>query len=225
MFAIFLLLLYILPLQTTKSMGQETEKAPLKYVTEGVFPGKYGVDCSFPIHHNNFVTNFEHLPLATATADANAKPPNPSSLKQLYNQIAGKSPSGSGSTSTSITSSNNNLLDPAYHFPSPHPSNPLSPTQISDYESSISGCQAAYPKQAHTCLLTEQDRIAMNKRQPASMTNYTQRGFAKIDISETEMFKEVKGFWDKYEGTGRVAEQVGGLQHNNNIGFGTTTTD
>ena len=68
----------------------------------------------------------------------------------------------------------------------------------------MKGCAERYNKKV--CEATERDRIAMNLRQPASMTNYTELGFAKVMLP-SDLFDEIKDFWEKYKDSGRVAEE------------------
>mmetsp|Transcript_20580 Transcript_20580/g.23857 ORF Transcript_20580/g.23857 Transcript_20580/m.23857 type:complete len:473 (-) Transcript_20580:131-1549(-) len=52
------------------------------------------------------------------------------------------------------------------------------------YDEFIQGCLDFYPKNKRSCLQTEQDRVEMSKRQPASMQNYTDIGFKKIRVPD-----------------------------------------
>jgi prolyl 4-hydroxylase len=63
------------------------------------------------------------------------------------------------------------------------------------YDNLLQGCVAHYDKKGFICQETENDRIAMNLRQPKSMLNYTQLGFTKIR-APTEVFELLKEFWN-----------------------------
>lgn len=64
------------------------------------------------------------------------------------------------------------------------------------YDNMIQGCRDFYGKKGHSCDSTEMDRVAMSLRQPASMRNFTEMGFAKIK-APAEVFALIKAFWDK----------------------------
>ena len=61
----------------------------------------------------------------------------------------------------------------------------------------MAGCREKYADSATSCDNTERDRVKMNKRQPASMTNYTEAGFTKMRLDES-VYKEILEFWEKY---------------------------
>mmetsp|Transcript_26214 Transcript_26214/g.46232 ORF Transcript_26214/g.46232 Transcript_26214/m.46232 type:complete len:441 (-) Transcript_26214:94-1416(-) len=86
-------------------------------------------------------------------------------------------------------------------YPMQHPnltiigSNPLGNRQAF-YEEIINDCVKHYGEKGQRCLMNEEERIAMNLRQPQSMNNYTKNGYTKIR-APTHVFKLIKEFWDK----------------------------
>ena len=48
------------------------------------------------------------------------------------------------------------------------------------YNEFMDGCRKHYPDNPKSCDVTEQDRVDMSLRQPASMQNYTNMGFKKV---------------------------------------------
>lgn len=66
------------------------------------------------------------------------------------------------------------------------------------YEKFMKGCFAYYETtrgKGDRCYDTEDDRIAMTYRQPASMRNYTKEGFKKIRAPD-HVFQLLKDFWE-----------------------------
>ncbi|CAB9518512.1 Ankyrin Repeat [Seminavis robusta] len=63
-----------------------------------------------------------------------------------------------------------------------------------EYERLIKGCADHYGPKGFLCYENENDRIAMNMRQPQSMVNYTKLGFTKIKAPEA-VFKLIQEFW------------------------------
>lgn len=64
------------------------------------------------------------------------------------------------------------------------------------YDESMEGCHKTYDSKYQRCASNERDRIAMNLRQPRSMTNYTEIGFKKI-MAPKHMFDLISDFWEK----------------------------
>jgi len=64
------------------------------------------------------------------------------------------------------------------------------------YDNFMKSCRNHFGSRGQMCDATEADRIAMNKRQPAGMQNYTATGFKKIKCPE-KVYKLLKEFWDK----------------------------
>lgn len=64
------------------------------------------------------------------------------------------------------------------------------------YEELLEGCRQHYGLRKMACDSTEKDRIAMNKRQPMSVQNYTEIGFKKIKAPKG-VFDLIKEFWEK----------------------------
>jgi len=64
------------------------------------------------------------------------------------------------------------------------------------YNKFMKGCRDKYTKgRKGICDYTEEDRVAMTRRQPSGMINYTDTGFKKIRAPE-KAFKLIKTFWD-----------------------------
>merc|ERR1712238_177665 len=64
------------------------------------------------------------------------------------------------------------------------------------YNKFMKGCRDKYTKgKKGICDYTEEDRVAMTRRQPSGMINYTDTGFKKIRAPE-KAFKLIKTFWD-----------------------------
>jgi prolyl 4-hydroxylase len=59
----------------------------------------------------------------------------------------------------------------------------------------LAGCVDFYGIKGHRCLSNEKTRVAMNLRQPKSVSNYTSTGFVKMR-APTEVFAHIKKFWD-----------------------------
>jgi len=88
------------------------------------------------------------------------------------------------------------------------PSSPLSWSQKESYETHLKGCSEHYDGGRLTkgsCVQTEKDRIAMNLRQPKSMTNYTELGFTKVKLDK-DLFAEILDFWETNKVKGLVDE-------------------
>ena len=62
------------------------------------------------------------------------------------------------------------------------------------YDNMIKGCYKKYKK--HICHSTEVDRVAMSKRQPSSMQNYTDIGFKKIKTPPA-VWALISDFWEQ----------------------------
>lgn len=182
LFLLSVLLLSTIP--SSHQMGADLFDETLERIHTGIFPGSYGVDCSFPIHHMDVVKNYDWLP------EADSKPNGDSPAITSVGKQLGKI--------KSYVTSSNNQYDPS------SPANPLSWKQKTQYEENMAGCGERYSK--GSCLSTERDRVAMNLRQPASMTNYTELGFAKVMMPE-DLFGEIKDFWKKYKDSGRKDEE------------------
>ncbi|KAL9187333.1 hypothetical protein ACHAXT_001436 [Thalassiosira profunda] len=73
------------------------------------------------------------------------------------------------------------------------------------YDHFLEGCRHHEQAGHHECDQTEKDRIEMNIRQPASMVNYTELGFAKVKAPK-KIFKEIVKFWEQNKGTEEVEE-------------------
>ena len=68
-----------------------------------------------------------------------------------------------------------------------------------EYDEFMQGCHDYYGKKGSSwsvCSVTEQDRVEMSLRQPASMQNYTELGFKKIKAPK-EVWDRIKSFWDE----------------------------
>jgi len=82
------------------------------------------------------------------------------------------------------------------------------------YEHFLEGCRLHEGSDAEECDTTERDRIDMNLRQPQSMVNYTEMGFSKLKAPE-KVFKLVKEFWEKNQGSEEVEEWFTGNTYAN----------
>jgi len=65
----------------------------------------------------------------------------------------------------------------------------------------MEGCRHHYAAHADYCDETEEERIDMNLRQPPSMTNYTELGFAKV-VAPKKVFAALQKFWEENSGSG-----------------------
>ena len=120
----------------------------------------YGVDVSFPIHHNYMSDNFAWLP-------HNLDPENNPTPKEFEGK-------------------------PVQYMGD----------KQGEYDAFLEGCDKHYnqkDKKYSECRVTEQDRVEMSLRQPASMQNYTELGFKKIRAPK-EVWERVKKFWEENKG-------------------------
>ena len=65
------------------------------------------------------------------------------------------------------------------------------------YDDFMDGCRQHYSSNAKACDITEEDRVAMSVRQPASMQNYTDTGFKKVKAPEN-VFKMLTDYWNTH---------------------------
>jgi prolyl 4-hydroxylase len=95
------------------------------------------------------------------------------------------------------------------------PINPLGDRQ-SFYDSFMKGCRDKFGMiQGIICGSNDADRIYMNLRQPASMQNYTEIGYAKIKAPR-ELFDAILYFWERNKDKGKMEEWgVGNIYTNN----------
>ena len=95
------------------------------------------------------------------------------------------------------------------------PINPLGDRQ-SFHDSFMKGCRDHFGMiKGIICTSNDLDRIHMNLRQPASMQNYTEIGFAKIK-APSELFEAISYFWEKNKDNGKMEEWgVGNIYTNN----------
>ena len=73
------------------------------------------------------------------------------------------------------------------------------------YDHFMEGCRHHYAAHASECDMTEEDRLDMNARQPQSMMNYTELGFAKVKAPK-KVFAAIQQFWE--ENNGAANEQA-----------------
>jgi hypothetical protein len=75
--------------------------------------------------------------------------------------------------------------------------NPLGDRQ-KFYDEFMDGCREHYTgkRGSHACDITEEDRFAMSLRQPASMQNYTDTGFKKVQAPK-QVFDMLSDYWKK----------------------------
>jgi len=126
---------------------------------------EYGVDTSFPMHYNHVHTNYAWLASSNSNSDNN----------------------GNGSNRTKDDGSRQNPHD--------EPIQPLGDKQ-SFYDRYLQGCMKYHEafNRSNDCITNEKGRIAMSLRQPKSMHNYTELGYAKIR-APTELFDMIQRFW------------------------------
>lgn len=115
--------------------------------------------------------------------------------------------------------------NPAFSSPS-HPNYRAPPAEYKEmpvqrlgdrqdfYDHFMEGCRQFEKENHEKCDETERDRIAMNVRQPQSMTNYTDLGFTKVQFPK-KIFKLVKAFWDDNQGKEKVEEWFTGSTYTN----------
>ncbi|KAL7432610.1 hypothetical protein ACHAXH_001811 [Discostella pseudostelligera] len=65
------------------------------------------------------------------------------------------------------------------------------------YEEFMEGCRQYYSDAPDSCDLTEEDRCAMSVRQPASMQNYTDTGFKKVQAPKA-VFDLLSNYWETH---------------------------
>ena len=92
-------------------------------------------------------------------------------------------------------------IDPSLPVPDEHKNEPLQPlgNVQARYEAYIEGCVEYYNKRGqdgNLCYVVENDRLAMIRRQPRSMRNYTKLGYTKIRAPD-HVFQLLKSFWDR----------------------------
>ena len=64
------------------------------------------------------------------------------------------------------------------------------------YRQHLEACRQAFPDEADSCDQHEYSRMMMNLRQPASMVNFTQQGFAKIQAPPS-LTQVIRKFWQQ----------------------------
>ncbi|KAL7464588.1 hypothetical protein ACHAXS_004927, partial [Conticribra weissflogii] len=60
----------------------------------------------------------------------------------------------------------------------------------------MEGCREYYGERANSCDYTEEDRVAMSLRQPASVQNYTDTGFKKVR-APAHVYELLKNYWEE----------------------------
>lgn len=75
------------------------------------------------------------------------------------------------------------------------------------YEEALQGCRDYYQERGFMCDIDEENRIAINLRQPSQMTNYTEMGFKKIR-TPAPLFQLLKDFWDANKHLAKQEELV-----------------
>jgi len=115
--------------------------------------------------------------------------------------------------------------DPARSSPS-HPNYVAPPPEFDDaplqrlgnrqalYDHFMEECRHHEGADHELCDSNEADRIAMNFRQPQSMVNYTEMGFAKIK-APPRVFKAIQRFWENNQGREEVEEWYAGNTYTN----------
>lgn len=98
------------------------------------------------------------------------------------------------------------------------PINPLGDRQ-KIYDDFLKSCENAFgTKKGQRCRSTEEDRIEMTLRQPQSMQNYTEMGFAKIQAPKA-LFSLIQEFWEKNKDKGKVEQWGSANTYTNNWEF------
>lgn len=65
------------------------------------------------------------------------------------------------------------------------------------YDEFMAGCRQNYSSDPEACDVTEEDRVKMSVRQPASMQNYTDTGFKKVQAPKA-VFDLLSNYWDAH---------------------------
>mmetsp|Transcript_40085 Transcript_40085/g.96790 ORF Transcript_40085/g.96790 Transcript_40085/m.96790 type:complete len:494 (-) Transcript_40085:177-1658(-) len=107
--------------------------------------------------------------------------------------------------------------DPSLPVPSEYKDMVLQPLGNRDefYKDFLQGCRDAFGKKGARCTQNELDRIAMTRRQPQSMQNYTELGYKKIKAPES-VWKLIKQFWDYNHGSAKQENWGVGNTYTNN---------
>lgn len=108
--------------------------------------------------------------------------------------------------------------DPSVKIPRKYvgmPINPLGDRQ-SFHDSFMKGCRDKFGiVKGIICISNDAERIHMNLRQPASMQNYTDKGFLKIR-APTELYDAILDFWERNKNNGKEEEWgIGNIYTNN----------
>lgn len=88
--------------------------------------------------------------------------------------------------------------DPSIPIPEQFAYMPIQPLgeRAQFYKDYIQGCVDYYGEHGDRCQHNENVRLAMCRRQPQSMNNYTKTGFTKIRAPD-DVYQMLKEFWDK----------------------------
>jgi prolyl 4-hydroxylase len=93
--------------------------------------------------------------------------------------------------------------------------NPLGDRQ-SIYDEFMESCRKAFPgRKGDRCFSTEADRVEMTLRQPQSMQNYTEIGYAKIK-TPASLFSIIEKFWEMNKDKGKPEVWGAGNTYTNN---------
>jgi len=65
------------------------------------------------------------------------------------------------------------------------------------YDDFMAGCRRHYSGNSQACDITEEDRVEMSVRQPASMQNYTSTGFKKVQ-APANVFDLLSSYWNTH---------------------------
>lgn len=89
-------------------------------------------------------------------------------------------------------------LDPSVPTPPEYKDMPIQPlgNKAQLYHDYMQGCIDSLNGKGTICESNERERLEMNLRQPQSMKNYTQAGFAKIK-APAHVFSLIQEFWEK----------------------------
>jgi len=108
-------------------------------------------------------------------------------------------------------------IDHSIPVPNEHLGKPIQPLgdRKKFYKEFMDGCHKYYGKKAGSCDQVERDRISMSLRQPQSMTNYTDIGFAKIKTPEPLMVL-INQFWEQNKDNEQKENWFTGNTYTNN---------
>lgn len=75
------------------------------------------------------------------------------------------------------------------------------------YDEFMAGCREHYSSNPQACDITEEDRVSMSLRQPASMQNYTDTGFKKLQAPQ-EVRELLTNYWNAHHDTDQKQQEI-----------------